>query len=104
MAWRKIQKEDIKRGTVIRLTKLQDDGSYNMATIIAEHYVKDGLPDSGIASVKVCRPMCWAHEHFNSTNGMLSGETFEISVERMLSPNSDVEVFQGRDEVRSLAT
>lgn len=104
MAWRKIQKEDIKRGTVIRLTKLMNDGSFNMATIISEQYVKDGLPDSGIASVKVCRPMCWAHEHFNSTNGMLSGETFEITVDRMLSPESDVEVFQGRDEVRNLST
>ncbi len=104
MSWRKIQKEDIKRGTVVRITTMMNDGAYHMATIIAEHYVKDGLPDSGIKSVTVCRPMCWAHEHFNAKSGMLSGESWEMEVERMLRPESDVEVFQGRDEVRSLAT
>lgn len=104
MAWRKVQKEDIKRGTVIRMTKLMDDGSFNMATIIAVHYVKEGLPDSGPASVTVCRPMCWAHEHFNSRNGMLSGETFDISLDRLTNPDGDYEVFQGRDEIRNLAT
>lgn len=104
MSWRKIQKEDIKRGTLIRMTKLADDGSYNMATIIAEHYVQDGLPDSGIKGVVVGRPMCWAHEHFNSRNGMVSCETFEMTVEGMLAEGSDVEVFQGRDGIRDLAT
>ena len=104
MAWRKVQKEDIKRGLVIRMTKLMNDGSFHMATVIAEKYVKDGLPDSGVSAVTVCRPMCWAHEHFNSRNGMLSGETFDISVDSLTNPDGDYEVFQGRDEVRSLAT
>ena len=104
MAWRKIQKDDIKRGTIVRMSRLEDDGSYNMATIIAEHYIKDGLPDSGIKSVVVGRPMCWAHEHFNSRSGMVSVETFEITVDGLLSDGSDVQVFQGRDEVRNLKT
>jgi hypothetical protein len=102
MAWRKVQKEDIKRGVVIRMTRM--DGSYNMATVISEKYAKDQYPDSGIVSVTVCRPMCWAHEHFNSRNGMLSGETFDITVEALINPYGDYEVYQDRDQVGTMAT
>jgi hypothetical protein len=104
MGWRKIQKEDIRRGVVIRMNILMSDGAYSMATIIALHYNKGHLPDSGISSVSVVRPMCWAHEHFDSRVGLLSGESFNMSVDSLLSPTSDVEVFQGRDSIRDLLT
>jgi hypothetical protein len=100
MAWRKIQVEDIKRGTVIRMSRLEADGGYCMATIIAIHAdAKEAYPH-----VKVARPYAYAHEHFNAKEPLMGAEVFAIGIQRMLEAGSDVEVFQGRDAVRSMVT
>ena len=99
MGWRKIQKEDIKRGTVIRMGNLMNDGSYCMATIVA---VRENEPIWNY--VKVARPYVYAHEHFDSNSGLIGSEVFDIGMDKLLNPSTDVEVFQGRDEVRSLVT
>jgi hypothetical protein len=96
--WRKIQEEDIKLGTVIRLTKMMNDGAYSMATIVAIH-------TEGIWKfIKVARPYAYAHKDFSTNQPLLGAEVFPIGISEILRPDSDVEVFQGRDEVRSMAT
>jgi hypothetical protein len=98
MSWRKIQAEDVKRGTVIRMTKMQADGAYHMATIIGI-FENEPYPH-----VKVARPYAYAHEHFNAKDPLMGSEVFAIGIGRLLGPDSDVEVFQGRDAVRSMVT
>ena len=100
MGWRKIVKEDIQRGTIIRLGNLMRDGSYCMATIIGINKIND----EKYPCVMIARPYAYAHKDFDCKHPMLSAEVFEISIESLLSPSSDVEVFEGRDSVRSLAT
>ena len=98
IGWRKIIKDDIKRGTVIRLTAMES--VYNVCTIIAVNEYKD---DSSY--VVVARPMAIAEGLFNSKNPMLQAEVFEMTIDRMLSDTSDVEVYQGRDNfVRRMST
>lgn len=99
MSWRKIQREDIKRGTIIRFRKMMEDGAYCMATIIAT-----SLEGPLYKHIKVSRPMALAHEHFESNTGLLQQEVFSIGLTNLLSPDSDIEVFQGRDNIRSMAT
>jgi hypothetical protein len=99
MSWRKILLSDIKRGTVIRMTKMEADGAYHMATIIAVHYEDPRYPH-----VKVARPYAYAHEEFNGKDPLLGAEVFAIGIERLLATESDAEVFQGRDTIRSMVT
>ena len=99
MSWRKIQLSDIKRGTVIRMNKMANDGAYHMATIIAVHYEDPRYPH-----VKVARPYVYAHEEFNSKDPLMGAEVFAIGIERVLAPDSDVEVFQGQGNIRSMTT
>lgn len=98
MSWRKIERDDIKRGTVLRMTKMEADGSYHMATIIGIH------ENEAYPHVKVARPYVYAHEAFNAKDPLMGAEVFAIGIERMLGPDSDVEVFQGRDAIRSMVT
>lgn len=99
MSWRKVQIDDLKRGTIIRFRRVMDDGGYCMGTIIAT-----SLDGPLYKHVKVSRPMALAHEHFESNTGLLQQEVFTIGVGDLLKPGSDVEVFQGRDGVRSMTT
>src|SRR5208337_2698985 len=100
MAWRKMTKEDIKRGTIIKLGNMMDDGGYGLATIIS---TKDA-EDTTYPHVMVARPSAWANEHVNSRSPMLHAEVFDIGIIRLLSPNGDYEVFQGRDSIRTMLT
>jgi hypothetical protein len=102
MSWRKIQNVDIKRGTVVRLGNLADDGAYATATIIGTRTESNAW--SSWHYVRLARPMAYAHEHFDAKSPMLSCEVFEIEEGRMLAEGSDVEVFQGRDAIRSMVT
>lgn len=99
MSWRKIQREDIKRGTIIRLKSIERDGGYGLATIIAT-----SLDGPLYKHIKVSRPMALAHEHFDSNTGLLQQEVFTIGLTNLLGPDSDVEVFQGRDNIRTMTT
>lgn len=99
MAWRKIQREDIERGVIIRLKKLEDDGAYSVATIVAT-----ALDGPLYKHIKVSRPMALAHEHFDSNTGLLQQEVFTIGLTNLLAADSDVEVFQGRDGLRRMTT
>lgn len=99
MGWRKIQKEDIKRGTIIRLKSLDRDGGYSTATIIS---VNEQIPS--YQHVKVSRPYVYAHKDFDTKDPLVGAETFAIGITRMLAEESDVEVFEGRDGVRSMTT
>ena len=97
--WRKIEDDDIQRGTVIRLKNMMRDGGYCMATIIGVH-------DSNLMEdyITVARPYVYAHEAFNTNQPLLGAEVFEITLRRMLSADSDVEVFQERKDVHRMAT
>jgi hypothetical protein len=99
MAWRKIQVEDIKRGTIIRMLTMQNDGAYHMATIISVNE-----EDPRYKHVKVARPYAYANENFNAKEPLLGAEVFAIGFERLLAPSGDYEVFQGRDNIRSMVT
>ncbi len=99
MAWRKIQREDIRRGVIIRLKKMEEDGAYALATIVAT-----SLDGPLYKHIKVSRPMALAHEHFDSNTGLLQQEVFTIGLTDLLKDNSDVEVFQGRDGLRAMTT
>jgi hypothetical protein len=98
MSWRNMVQEDIKRGTIIRLGSLENDGAYDKATIIAEHYKGD------VKYITVARPYAYAHKDFNSNSPLIGSENFAILIESLLKPESDVQVFQGRDDVRSMLT
>ena len=80
--WRKIKIDDIKRGTVIRITAMSDT-AYNGATIIAING----------NDVRLARPMAYAHDNFDSRSPMLSCEVFEMTAERMCKENTDIEVW-----------
>jgi hypothetical protein len=106
MAWRAITKDDIKLGTLVKLGRMIDDGSYGMATII---YVHDH-PERGIegknfwAFVKVARPYAYANEGYSSNQPLLGAEVFEIGIKELLSDGCSYQVFQGRDDIRKMAT
>lgn len=72
MAYRKIRQEDIRRGTVVRFVNM--GGLYNAGTIVS---VRDG-------EIYVARPFVYAHEHFDSRNGLIGCEHFSISIQRAL--------------------
>ena len=107
MAWRQIKKEDIKLGALILMPKMVADGSYGICTIISIH----DRPEYGIenpknfwAFVKVARPMAYAHQFINENQPLLTVEVFEIGINHLLQEGDDFQVFQGRDEIRSLTT
>lgn len=99
MAWRKIQADDIKRGTIIRMASMMNDGGYCMATIISVNE-----EDPRYRHVKVARPYVYAHENFNAKDPLMGAEVFAIGHDRLLAPSGDYEVFQGRDGIRSMVT
>ena len=100
MSWRNMKREDIKRGTIIRLGSIENDGGYCMATIISEHSAHDGSASYFV----VARPYAYAANGYNSKQPLMGCEVFDISVSSVLSPTSDVQVFQGRDSIRSMLT
>lgn len=103
MSWRKIKREDLVRGTVIRLNRLMEDGAYCMATIIKSYNSPVDVDDSE-KRVLVARPYAYAHEHFDARSPLLGSEVLEYTFERILNESSEVEVFQGKDEIRKMTT
>ena len=93
MAWRKIEKKDIQRGVIIRMTRIMDDGGFHTAVIVCT----SELEAPGYPNVKVARPYAYAHEHFNTNQPLLGAEVFSIGVDRMTDASSDVEVFEDRN-------
>jgi hypothetical protein len=102
--WRKAKPEDIKRGTLIRIGNVMSDGAYGCATIIATMISQSCSSPKLEGTVKVARPVAYADGHVDINQPMLYAEVFEISVDRILHQDSDIEVFQGRDGVRSMTT
>jgi hypothetical protein len=100
MSWRKLQKDDIKRGTVIRMTKMIEGGGYGMATIICTREVEAPT----YPNIRVARPYAYAHEHFDTNQPLLGSEVFSIGVDRLLAAGGDYEVFQMRDDIHSMKT
>ena len=98
--WRKVTKEDLVRGVILRMESLDRDGSFSMFTIISVRQMED----PSWPCVRVARPYAYAHEHFNSNDPLLGCEVFGIGVKDLLRDNSDMEVFQGRDGVRKMIT
>lgn len=86
MGWRKITKEDVRRGVLIRMTGIVDT-PYNGATIV-------GVIDT---MVWVSRPYVYAHEPFDAKSGLMGAENFPISIEIMCQNNTDTEVYEGVD-------
>ncbi len=95
MGWRKIVRDDIQRGLIIRDNRIINDGGFGMMIVI-------GAPDVTHSSVRCSRPMAWAHDHFNSRSALLSEEVVDYPVETLMK--GDYEVFQGRDGVRTQST
>jgi hypothetical protein len=100
MSWRNLRKEDIKRGTVIRLGNIMNDGGYYNATIISV----SEIDASDYPHFTVARPYAYANEHFNSKHPLMGSEVFAIGVKSALDPNSDIQVYQGRDGIRCMIT
>lgn len=105
MSWRKLVATDIKRGTILRMTSMLNDGAYATATIIS---VPEGEPRDEYArkypSITIARPYAYAHEHVNDNQPLMGCEVFTIEVSRLLGDGVDYEVFQGRDGIRSMTT
>jgi hypothetical protein len=95
MGWRKIQEDDIERGVIIRIRSIMEDGGYCMATVIFLNQVS--------SSVKVARPMAYAHESWNDNTALLTEEVFDVSVDRLIAHDSDYEVFESASGIRKLA-
>jgi hypothetical protein len=100
MAWRKIQKEDIKRGAIIKIGSIIADGGYGLCTIISTREAEAKT----YPHVMVARPQAFAHEHFDGRTPMLHAEVFDLGISNLLNPNADYEVFQGRDGSRMSLT
>jgi hypothetical protein len=100
MAWRKIRKEDIKNGAVIRMTRICEDGAYGTATITSTR----NMEDKTYPHVYVSRPMAYAQSCFDSKQPLLYAEVMEYGIDRLLGEGSDVEVFEGRDGIRTCVT
>ena len=105
MGWRKITKDDLQRGAIIRLNGIMGDGGYSMATIIStQGLTPHGAKERGLPYIKVARPYAYAHQDFDSNSPLLGSEVFEIFLESILGDRSDVEVFEGRDGIRTMIT
>jgi hypothetical protein len=107
MGWRKIRKEDVRRGITVRITGMTDT-AYSGATIT-------GVEESGdvcgkTTLVHLSRPMVYAHEHFDTYKGGLIGcENFTIYLSHMCNENTDIEVYESdhysnKGELRSMMT
>src|SRR5687767_9238065 len=72
--WRKIRREDVQRGLVIRMSNMKDT-PFNGAVIINMNGVE---PTHTLGSVKVARPYAYATEHYDSNQPLLSSEVFDI--------------------------
>lgn len=106
MPWRKIRSEDIKRGTVIRMTNMKDT-PFNGAVIMGLETTQALNGDiRGYTVAHVSRPMAYAHEHFDSRKGcLISVENFEIMTDRMCAADSDIEVYESeRGVVHTMMT
>jgi hypothetical protein len=95
MGWRKIKFQDVERGVIVRIGKLMEDGSYCMATI-----VKVDPQDAPRRAAWLARPMAYAQAEFDMKSGMLFCETFCVFIDSLVSPFTDVEVFEGQTGVR----
>ena len=101
VGWRKITKEDVKRGVLIRMKSIIDDGGFGLALIISES--KNDSLGYDWHHITIARPMCYANEHYGSRQPMLSAEVFEVGV-NMLDA-SEMEVFEGNSgKLRSYTT
>lgn len=94
MGWRKFRnREEIRRGVVIRIGLIEDWGT---AVIIHDDRGDD---------VTVSRPMAYAHEHFNSKTGMLTHEVFDVSINSMLKETTDIMVYEDlKGQLRTMMT
>jgi hypothetical protein len=100
MAWRQITKEDVKRGVIIRDPRMIESGSYGMATIISTREVgeKNAWPH-----ITVARPYAYAHEHFDANHPLMGAEVYSIGLLDLFREGI-YQVYQARDEVRSMVT
>jgi hypothetical protein len=89
MGWRKIQKDDIKRGVMVRLGFMLVDCAFSGATIIA-------IQEEGtITYAYLARPYAIAHENYNSKQPLMGCEVIAIDIN---SPSWErVEVYENRD-------
>jgi hypothetical protein len=94
MAWRKILPEDVKLGTLVRMTSLMNDGAYNMATIISL-----SLEGPIWKHFHIARPYAYAKKEFNTNQPLLGAEIIPIGMTNL----EGLEVFEGRDGNRSMA-
>jgi len=95
MAWRQMILEDVKLGTLVRDTRLMNDGGYCMGTIVSIH-----MNDSSWKHFKIARPYAYAHKEFNTKQPLLGVEVYPIGTNSM----GGIEVFQGRDGNREMST
>jgi hypothetical protein len=79
---RLIREEEIVRGVIGRLTGM---GIYSAVTITM---IRDG-------EVYLSRPFVYAHEHFDSRNGLMGCENFSMSIRRA---TQCIEVETDRDD------
>lgn len=98
MGWRKIQKDDIKRGLVVRLGFMTD--GFCMTTIIS---IQEEPYGGGITWAYLARPYAYAHENFNSKQPLLGCEVIPIDIN---SPSWErCEVWEERDsQLRTMVT
>jgi hypothetical protein len=95
MAWRQMILEDVKLGTLVRDTRLMNDGGYCMGTIVS-------LSVEGPIwkHFKIARPYAYAHKEFSTNQPLLGAEVYPIGLNSM----GGIEVFEGRDGNREMTT
>jgi hypothetical protein len=99
--WRKVRKEDVKRGLMIRITGMKDT-AFNGAVVLGTFEVKSewadrvaGFPD--YTFVRIARPMAYASAHWDSKQPNLHCEVFEMDFDRMCAEDTDIEVYEDSD-------
>lgn len=96
MPWRKITKEDIKVGTVIRIGYLEKIGAYNDATIIfvKKYHYNHPIKAYELRSIKVSRPYAIADINSMEESALLGQVIWDISVKKLFSDSSDYKVYE----------
>lgn len=109
MGWRKIKKEDVKRGVLVRHSSMND--FFNDAVIVRVEKIdrKGTSTDWSNIIIHLARPYAVANENFDCITPFLTCENYCVYLDSMCSEKTVYEVYESehysnRGEVRSMVT
>lgn len=95
--WRKIRREDMQKGLVVRLTNLSDT-PFNGCVVLEHNSTR--VPND---HVRLARPQAYASQGI-SRQPLLYAEVFEMSLQSLCATNTDAEVWEGKYGLLTMLT